>query len=322
MADADIVPPDMRLELQKFDEYAEQITKSLVGSIEASPPPPIIYHYTNDIGLRGILETGRVWLTDIFSLNDPSELSHGFSHVVKILNDRALTGPSESKLFARQIQEFLSAGGIQESAHYFACSFSAAGDDLGQWRAYADNGRGYALGFDARALERAFTHEGDIPIPHNSTFPVTYEDAKLAELHRRLVDRVFPLISLPCGRELGSAGNRVYMGDLFTSFAVHALSAALFFKHEAYSNEREYRFLQVHRGDMPPPDVKFRSRPYSLVRYREFDWRGGAAGTLKKIVIGPAANKKKAVQFVADRFRAFHGTAFDPTHSTIPYKAV
>ena len=99
MTDVDIVPPDMTLELQQFDKDAEQITKSLVGTIEASPPPPIIYHYTNDVGLRGILEAGRVWLTDIFSLNDPSELSHGFSHVVKILNDKAVTGPAESKLF-------------------------------------------------------------------------------------------------------------------------------------------------------------------------------------------------------------------------------
>jgi hypothetical protein len=34
-------------------------------------PPPIIYHYTNDAGLRGILESGKLWLTDIFDLNDP-----------------------------------------------------------------------------------------------------------------------------------------------------------------------------------------------------------------------------------------------------------
>jgi hypothetical protein len=142
----------MRLELRKFDQEAEKIIASFVVTIEASPLPPIIYHYTNDVGLRGILETGKVWLTDIFNLNDPSELSHGFSHVVKILNSRAVDGPPPSKLFSQQIEAFLTQGGIQAAAHYFVCSFSSTGDDLGQWRAYADNGQGYALGFDAKEL--------------------------------------------------------------------------------------------------------------------------------------------------------------------------
>ena len=100
MPDADIVPPDMRLELQKFDEDAEQ----LIASFFELSPHPIIYHYTNDVGLRGILETGKLWLTDIFNLNDPSELRHGFSHMVNILNSKAVNGPQESKVFARAIK--------------------------------------------------------------------------------------------------------------------------------------------------------------------------------------------------------------------------
>jgi hypothetical protein len=41
---------------------------------EGEEPPHIIYHYTGDVGLRGILETGQLWLTDVYGLNDPSEL--------------------------------------------------------------------------------------------------------------------------------------------------------------------------------------------------------------------------------------------------------
>lgn len=94
-----------------------------------------------------------------------------------------------------------------------------------------------------------------------------------------------------------------------------------FFKHEAYKNESEYRFLQIHSADAPPPEAKLRSCPYSLVKYREFDWRSVAAGALKEIVIGPAADRDKAVQFAKDCLRSFHGTVFEPFHSRIPYKA-
>jgi hypothetical protein len=63
----------MAAELAKFDSGAERMIESFVKALEAQPPPPMIYHYTNDVGLRGILESGKIWL---FSLNDPSELSH------------------------------------------------------------------------------------------------------------------------------------------------------------------------------------------------------------------------------------------------------
>ena len=305
--DPDFVPPDMRAQLQKFDKEAEELIASFAGKIDSSPPPPLIYHYTTDAGLRGILETGKIWLTDIFNLNDPSELSHGFSHVVKILNSKAIDGPPPSKLFSQQIEGFLTQGGIQAAAHYFVCSFSSTGDDLGQWRAYADNGRGYALGFDAKELESAFLKEGDVPIPNNCTFQMTYNDCKLVELHTQLVERMFHLLSLPYGRGLSSEGIREYIRELFVLLSMHSLRSALFFKHEAYSNESEYRFLQIHRADMPPPEVKLRSRPYSLVKYREFDWRRAAAGALKEIVIGPAADREKAFQFATDCLRSFHG---------------
>ena len=317
MPDADIVPPDMRMELQKFDQDADELIASFLGTIAVTPWPPIIYHYTSDVGLRGILETGKLWLTDIFNLNDPSELSHGFSHVVNILNSKAVDGPPESKVFSRAFETFLMKGGIQASAHYFVCSFSSAGDDLGRWRAYADNGRGYALGFDAGGLVTAFTKNDGKPIPNKSTFPIIYDDAKLAELHKQLVDRMFHLISLPHGRGLVSAGVSDYLSDLYVLLAMDASRSALCFKHEAYNNENEFRFLEMHRGDVLPPEVKFRTRPYSLVKYREFVWRSSALGALKR----PAADHDKAFQFATDCLRSFHGTMFEPARSKIPYRA-
>ena len=57
-------------------------------------------------------------------------------------------------------------GGIEQVAHFFVCCFSKAEEDLGQWRAYADNGRGYSIGFDAHMLEQALYCES-----HSGTWP-------------------------------------------------------------------------------------------------------------------------------------------------------
>jgi len=102
--------------------------------------------------LRGILEGGQLWLTDVFKLNDPSELRHGFSLAGGVLNNKVADSHPAAKQFAKNFAALVQQGAIERSGHLFLCSFSASGDDLGQWRAYADDGRGYALAFDAKML--------------------------------------------------------------------------------------------------------------------------------------------------------------------------
>jgi hypothetical protein len=113
-----MVPPNITSALDIFDRTAEQLFNSFAETLSV-PWPPILYHYTNDIGLRGILETGTLWLTDMFNLNDPSELSHGISHLVNILNNKAVDGPSEAKNFAQLFAQYLKHGGYEKFAHYF-----------------------------------------------------------------------------------------------------------------------------------------------------------------------------------------------------------
>jgi hypothetical protein len=313
----DLVPSDMKDAIARFHSEAKQIIDSFLTTLESYQPPPIVYHYTNDAGLRGILQSGRIWLTDIFALNDPSELRHGLSRATIILSEKAANGPPESKLFATDFAALNKA--LNQSAHYFVCSFSEAGDDLGQWRAYADNGRGYALGFSTQALEAAFGKGSQSPTSNNAAFPITYDDSTLDGIQRQLVERMFSLISLPRGRNLSQDALGAYMVELSVALAANALHAGLFFKHEAYSNEKEYRFLEVHRADAAPA-IKLRSRPYSLIRYREFDWKAADAAALRRIVIGPAADRETGRRFAEDCLREFVRGEVEIVSSLIPYR--
>ncbi len=333
-----VFPPDLREALDRFSKESEETLRSFLEPMEASEPPPIIYHYTNDVGLKGILETGQLWLGDIFSLNDPSELKHGFSLASDILKSKAISGPEECKAFARNFESFGKPGGGIDSGNYFMCSFSSSGNDLGQWRSYADNGRGYAIGFAAKDLEVGFvTHGSDAPnliasAPESysadqsekrflKTFPIIYNDAQLAELHRKSIEGMFDLISLPREKDLTRPTRVAYWAELATTLVVRVLLAGLHFKHPAYRNEQEYRFLEVHEK-MEPWQVRLRSRPYSLIRYREFHWKRIAPETLKRIVVGPAADRQKSFQFAQDCLRMFYSSPVEVTCSGIPYRAL
>src|ERR1700733_14426531 len=135
------VPPDMAKAISDYGVEATEILQAFINTVEAEKPPPVIYHYTNDAGLAGIIETGRLWFSDIFGLNDPSELRHGLSIGIELLKSRITGARPEIATFASMFERFDLDAGIEEAGHFFICCLSADGDDLGQWRAYADDGQ-------------------------------------------------------------------------------------------------------------------------------------------------------------------------------------
>lgn len=312
------LPAEMRAAIEAFNRNTDDIVNSFKPALDKQPPPSIIYHYTDDGGLRGIIETGKLWLTDVFTLNDPSELRHGLEPAIKLLTPKYDDTKPEIKQFSDNLEAMLR-GGPEEVAELFVCCFSKACDDLGQWRAYADNGRGFALGFDAEVLEQAFVSA--VPGPRRMTFPVNYGEDELREMHRKILEQALPLISMPRGRNLQREAINTYLSELLIYLSLPIFQAALFFKHAAYSNEREYRFLEMFQAKAEVPDLKYKGRPYSLTRYREFDWRTVAPASLKKIVLGPAADRAKAPQLARDCLRLFHVGTVGIESSKIPYRA-
>ncbi len=316
------IPQTMRKAIVRYDDAATKNLEAFIKAVEAKKPPTVLYHYTNDAGLAGVIESGKLWFSDIFALNDPSELRHGLRIAIDLLKARAKATRTEIATFASMFERFDLDGGIEKAGHFFICCFSADGDDLGQWRAYADNGRGFNLEFDRRALEDAFTRRNGKPIQRHSTFPVTYDDKKLRRIQKALVDLLDPLISLPRTTRISGDPLSAYMMELLVYHALHVIRAIMFFKHEAYKNEKEYRFQQLFRRDKPVPGVKYRRRGTTLVRYREFDWRKYAPGSLTRIVIGPAADRTKSARFAQDYLAAFHPNpdSVEIRFSKIPYR--
>jgi hypothetical protein len=318
------LPKDLQDVIVEFEQETDNIVNSFCNKMDSATPPGIIYHYTDASGLQGILESGKIRLTDIFNLNDPSELKHGCEPMISMLKSAAeRSGSSDLQLISKIFSDEIN-GLVERITHLFVCCFSHDGNDLGQWRAYGDNGRGYALGFDCHLLEQAFIESGrDI----NATFPITYvngavgEKNNLNEMHQEIFSRFESHVTTIQNKQLTDDIANYFLTQLYRFLYVTTLRTSVFFKHKAYINEKEYRFLHLHRSDSLDP-FKYRSRPYSLVRYKEFDWKSSAGSALKEIVIGPAADKVIANRFATDCMKNFFGTKEDVSiiHSGIPYR--
>jgi len=326
MASKDAHTQDPRDTLEQFGREAEQIIGTFVETLTMRKPPARICHYTNEAGLKGILKSGKLWLTEIHggSLNDPSELDHGFKIGIKELGKMVVGRPPECQEFSKILTSVTDSRGIQESAHFFVCCFSSLRDDLGQWRAYTAKGTGFALEFDGAALEHGFTHNSQTAPnaeDHAVSFPITYNDAKIADLHRQIIGKMIHLISLPRARNLHPEEVIAYTRELALSLLLQLAHAALFFKHQAYKSEKEYRFLETYSVDVPPPDELI-GPGSSMARHLEFDWRSIAPKSLKRVLVGPGADQEKAIQLAKNFLHRFNpeAKAVRVTPSTVPYR--
>jgi len=308
-------------DLQRILDDHRETLNDLQGHLELEPPPPVIYHYTDDKGLKGILENGCLWLTDIRSLNDPSELSHGLTMAADIIEKAAANGPAPYRTFAEMFGNAMRRR-HGEIAHNFVCCFSKTGDELGQWRAYANDGHGFAIGFNTNLLETGFKQSCDATAGAWSTFPVIYDDDRLHTVLKRFIDVTLPCLSALSQEHLAQDSVKPFIVRLSVELAKACFFASMLKKHSGYLNEDEYRFFRIYRSDSDVPNLRIRSRPYSIVRYVEFEWKEHAFSSVVEIIAGPSTDYEMSRRFVLDCFREYMTDCKPPLikKSTIPYR--
>jgi hypothetical protein len=139
---------------QALDALKEKINALIYKDLTSAASIPFqdtIYHYTDVKGVLGILEAGRLWFTERVHLNDPVEIRYGVDIAHQLFKAAAARG----RLIPENAASHLKGEHDVDLAMYgfWICCFSLNGDDFGQWRSYADDGRGVCLGFSTNKLD-------------------------------------------------------------------------------------------------------------------------------------------------------------------------
>lgn len=302
--------------LQEFDKAASGLVVPFLENMDGMDAPELIFHYTNSAGLQGILQSGTVWLTDIFTLNDPSELAHGLAHAQTALKERAPTSKA-AELFTDIFNNF-QRHGVSSAIQVNVASFSDDGDRLGQWQMYGDDGLGFALAFHGPTMEKVFGWPGGRKHLFRGSFPMNYDEKLLADMHDEIVGMMADLIDVPINEGFEKRNALEFWRELSVLLSVHSLQLSTVFKHKAYAEEQEYRFMEFHGITNPAAGMKARRRGNEVVNYLEFDWRAEAPSALRGIVIGPACDKGNARQLIQ---QCIDVTSISISDSSIPYRA-
>ena len=118
-----------------------------MSSINTQTPPEVIYHYCDLPAFKGIAEEKAIWLSDVRFCNDYME--HNWLQEIFDLEIETLRHQQQSGFHDALAKE---KANHREHLAFVAC-FSEENDLLSQWRAYADDGAGVALGFNTQYFE-------------------------------------------------------------------------------------------------------------------------------------------------------------------------
>src|SRR5687768_12796503 len=119
----------------------------LVSRVYKPADDAILYHYCDAAAFQAICTSRNMRFSDLFSLNDWLEIHWGYS-----IWEAAATQLLDKvgRPFLDEIDKIIHTSGM--CGLPVASCYSLDGDVLSQWRAYADDGRGYAIGFKAKDL--------------------------------------------------------------------------------------------------------------------------------------------------------------------------
>lgn len=201
-----------------------------------------LFHYCSASTLQAIATNRTMRFSDINMLNDASEVRWAYSvfeeAATRIIKRVGLDDacPVIALPFIDEVDKILSPA--QVMAHPFIACFSLEPDILSQWRAYADDGRGFAIGFNAALLRKKL--------------PATFLRV-LYDREQQVQEMMAAIVAIYFKRhEKDGPDKRAFVEDCIL-LATYMTA----FKHPAFIEEQEVRAVHVVNTERQGDLMKF-----------------------------------------------------------------
>jgi hypothetical protein len=310
------------------------------STADQSKPEGLLYHYTDQKGLLGILESRNIWATHVRYLNDSSEFTLGWDKSWEKLLEQVERSEYPHKEQIRRIYgriRRLIASSPEHSMYFVWCLTDDAatevgnqcfdGDRLSQWRAYSGIGHGFSLGFDAAALEGCFSTKSRVVYRlGRCEYDEMTQNAMIESLASRHLNDFLEKWKIYF-RELRDPSLSTFENlkknldhtiapvlDMYTEF----IQFGAFMKHRGFQEENEWRYVFVSEK---PSDCLFRESRFGLTPYLPvgLDFHTTPM-PLKRIVVGPGPHRNEWVETAKLKLAKCEISGVDVIPSDIPYR--
>jgi hypothetical protein len=239
----------------------------------------ILYHYTSQSGVLGIINDKCIWATDILFQNDSSEFEYGKTMFIAIVKKKL-----EAR-YGKISEEILN--GINENMLFlenpvFTISFSEDSDSLNQFRSYSNSVPGYSIGFDVLAIKKGLSGKFQV-----SFEKCLYDKKEQTDLINRIVDDIIDR----------SGNDDIISNSLMEILAGKIIKYSTMLKHPSFKDEKEWRLIFDYLNPIRE-FYRFRTGPSYMTPYITVPI--DITKTIKKIIIGPTPNMSLAFRSVVD----------------------
>jgi hypothetical protein len=231
------------------------------NSEELGPVPPL-FHYTGAHGVRGILNSDRIWASGAQHMNDWMEVVYGYDIMMGALRTLVRTGglcARSQKVFSDVLRALEQPDSPFVDAYFAA--FCEKGNLLSQWRAYAGT-QGFAIEVDPMVIKGELTLTTKAPARNLRLAKVEYEPDRQREGFQHVLAELIDTIE-------NQRGHSERMIVTLTEFVRIVLSSwAATVKHPGFQEEQEWRVIFQ---PMITTEEKYHSTEQFVVRVEDFE---------------------------------------------------
>jgi len=272
-----------------------------------------VYHYCSIETFLNIMQYKTIRITDIEKSNDFLE---------RINIEKRIQDKLEKFIRGKQLDynsflyvQNLCCNMFSETAKLYACCFSEEEDLLSQWRAYANNGSGVAIGFSKKDLLNLNADK------YGFTFKkICYDITEQDKYIDRMVETI---IETTKHKNIFAAFGEVFQNKIAEYGCM---------KSPAFAEEREWRLCisfspecrinnEANFQDFHLSPVKVFSRQDKLITYFDVDFRKIKDELIKEIVIGPNCNVTNTEILQCLRIYGINTENMKVNHSEASYRS-
>jgi hypothetical protein len=217
-----------------------------------------LFHYTNQKGIIGILESRKLWATSILYMNDSKELLYALNLAKTIIDNLISSSKSEIKYFLKKFKKLLNVLPEESSNSVFIFSLSEESDLLSQWRGYCIDSNGYSIGFEITdeipsifTIQRFFLYKCE--------YDPTTQEKLIKDFFSETIRKYL---------EYKKGDLQIELVTIFILSLYRFVSLAAQIKHPSFHEEKEWRLISTPIP-ITDPGIKYRQGKSTLIPYYE-----------------------------------------------------
>lgn len=264
------------------------------------------YHYCSIETFKAIIENKTLRFSDITKSNDSTELKYISKYLDKIyeeeisriqnegsyesisfINPRKCFDKFKDAYFNRVLSD------EDKTFWFFTSCFSLKRDSLSQWRGYAEDGKGFCIGFDDKYFKDLNTNGFNLLSIKSDL--IEYEEKKQINIVKVCIRKLID--TLVDSAEHNSLDMITVKSTYLNCFQT-LLEKSVFMKNPFFYEEEEWRmsFMYFPNKDFPQEvllaqngkplsfPIKFQKNRDKLVSYFDLKWK---PDVVKEIILGP-----------------------------------